>query len=212
MPMPAALVAMTHEDGTASLHDVAPLQNDLVIPPCLLPKSSLACRCASALGCRLSCAPRTSTAATTTPTSGRRWWPATSCRCAAAGPGAPALPRLCCPISVLLCCNGCERLPDCWSRNRHANACLSTTVSTAGGAPGAHRALSHGQGQPGGLPAPLHMPGPQARVVSSVAARSDLGLGNRRQEIQPTNTSQVRPSLPSFLYPSRAGHYTRSSF
>ena len=52
------------------------------LPPltCTLPPSPSPRRCASARGCRSSCAPPTSTAASTTPTSARRWWPATSCR------------------------------------------------------------------------------------------------------------------------------------
>lgn len=36
----------------------------------------------------------------------------------------------------------------------------------SGCSPGAHRPLSHGEGQPGGPVAPFHRTGPQARVGS----------------------------------------------
>ncbi len=46
--------------------------------------------------------------------------------------------------------------------------------SVPGSAPGEDRSLSDSEGQPDGAPAPIHMPGPQARVGSLPGVCADL--------------------------------------
>lgn len=48
----------------------------------------------------------------------------------------------------------------------------------AGGSLGKNRALPHSEGQPDGVPAPLHLPGPQARMVGLLFVPIPVCSGN----------------------------------